>query len=80
MRQKILKAKALFPLPSAAHLLPRFSLRSQHPELSVDALMQLYSRIYGFNIGYDFYTPIVCVCQELFCAGGGQVNIPEPLL
>ena len=28
---------ALFPLPSAAHLLLRFSLRSQLPELSVDA-------------------------------------------
>ena len=33
-----------FPLPSAAHLLLRFSLRSQPPELSVDALAALLPR------------------------------------
>ena len=42
--------------------------------------IQLYSRIDGFNIGYDFYTPNVCVCQELFYAVGGQISIPGPLL
>ena len=36
MRQKILRLRP-FPLPSTAHLLLRFSLRSQPPELSVDA-------------------------------------------
>ena len=40
--------------------------------------LQLYSRIDGFDIGYDFYTPIMYVCQELFCASDGQVNIPGP--
>ena len=33
-----------FPVPSAAHLLLRFSLRSQPPELSVDALAALLPR------------------------------------
>ena len=33
-----------FPVPSAAHLLLRFSLRSQLPELSVDALAVLLPR------------------------------------
>ena len=38
-----------FPVPSAAHLLPRFSLRFQHPELSVDALAVLLPRLwFGF--------------------------------
>ena len=35
-----------FPLPSAAHLLLRFSLRSQPPELSVDALTALLPRLW----------------------------------
>ena len=34
--------------------------------------MQLYSRFFGFNIGYAFYTPSVCVCQALFYAPRGQ--------
>ena len=35
-----------FPVPSAAHLLLRFSLRSQLPELSVDALTALLPRLW----------------------------------
>ena len=46
IRHRILGDFTPFPLPSAAHLLPRFSLRSQLPELSVDALTVLLPRLW----------------------------------
>ena len=68
------KGSTLFPLPSAAHLLPRFSLRSQLPELSVDALNSFTPASMVSISGYALYTTEVYVCQELFCVCGGQAQ------
>ena len=72
-----------FPLPSAAHLLPRFSLCSQLCRTLCGCALQLYFRFVGFNLCYALYTPFVYVCQELFFAERGLfsrrfVNIPAP--
>ena len=72
LRQKILW-KIHFPLPSAAHLLPRFSLRSQLPELSVDAHCSFTSASMVLVSSYAFYTIDVCVCQELIFSSDGQM-------
>ena len=61
----------LFPVPSAAHLLLRFSLRSQPPELSVDALAVLLP-LRWFPMNLLHLTIYLSVCQELFFAGGGM--------
>ena len=65
MRQKILRSTH-FPLPSAAHLLPRFSLCSQLCRTLCGCALQLYFRFVGFNLCYAIYTSFVYVCQELF--------------
>ena len=66
-----------FPLPSAAHLLLRFSLRSQLPELSVDALRSFTSASLVWIL-LPYLTTVLSVCQELFSAGGG--NGCQPLI
>ena len=60
-----------FPLPSAAHLLPRFSLCSQLCRTLCGCALQLYFRFVGFNLCYAIYTSFVYVCQELFFAERG---------
>ena len=60
-----------FPLPSAAHLLLRFSLRSQLPELSVDALRSFTSASLVWIL-LPYLTTVLSVCQELFSTGGGN--------
>ena len=60
-----------FPLPSAAHLLPRFSLCSQLCRTLCGCALQLYFRFVGFDLCYALYTPFVYVCQELFFAERG---------
>lgn len=60
-----------FPLPSAAHLLPRFSLCSQLCRTLCGCALQLYFRFVGFNLCYAIYTSFVYVCQELFFAWRG---------
>ena len=60
-----------FPVPSAAHLLLRFSLRSQPPELSVDALATLLP-LRWFHMDLLHLTIDSSVCQELFSATGGM--------
>ena len=69
----------LFPLPSTAHLLPRFSLRSQHPELSVDAPMQLYSRIDGFLYDMLFIQHLCTFVKNFFAPLVDKVSIPGQL-
>ena len=69
LRQKILRGSPLFSLPSAAHLLPRSSPRSQPPGLSVDALAALLPlRWFGRYLNCSFYTSGLSVCQALFFA------------
>ena len=63
--------RTLFPLPSAAHLLLRFSLRSQLPELSVDALRSFTSASLVCLL-LPYLTTQLSVCQELFSATGGN--------
>ena len=63
--------RTLFPLPSAAHLLLRFSLRSQLPELSVDALRSFTSASLVCLL-LPYLTTQLSVCQELFSASGGN--------
>ena len=71
------QGKAPFPLPSAAHLLPRFSLRSQPPELSVDAHLQLYSRICGFiNMLCFLYTICVHLSRTFLRLVWTSINTP----
>ena len=60
-----------FPLPSAAHLLLRFSLRSQLCETLCGCAAQFYFRLNGFNI-WDYLTIYLSVCQELFSTGDGN--------
>ena len=73
LRHRILGDFTPFPLPSAAHLLPRFSLRSQLPELSVDALTVLLPRLwFGAISGYSHLIMHLSVCQELFSARDGM--------
>ena len=60
-----------FPLPSAAHLLPRFSLCSQLCRTLCGCALQLYFRFVGFDLCYALYTSFVYVCQELFFAWRG---------
>ena len=64
-----------FPLPSAAHLLPRFSLRSQLCRTLCGCALQLYFRFVGFNLCYAIYTSFVYVCQELFFAWRGLLRV-----
>ena len=61
-----------FPLPSAAHFseslfAPLSALRN-----SLWMRFRFYSRLNGFKLCYALYTRNVFVCQELFCAVGGQ--------
>ena len=61
LRQKILRGSPLFSLPSAAHLLPRSSPRSQPPGLSVDALAALLPlRWFQFML-----RPLYIICVRL---------------
>ena len=77
MRQKILW-KNHFPLPSAAHLLPRLSLRSQLCGTLCGCALQLYSRVNGFLLCYECYTPRVSICQALFFTVCGQAVKATP--
>ena len=88
LRQKILRGSPLFSLPSAAHLLPRSSPRSQPPGLSVDALAALLPlRWFGRYLNCSFYTSGLSVCQALFFVWGkhfwsvkgraGFLTVPE---
>ena len=71
LRRKILRPKARSPRPLRPICCIALSLRSQHPELSVDACVALLP-LRRFKICYAYLTPNVCVCQELFFTGGGQ--------
>ena len=65
------KAHARSPRPQRPICGIASSLRSQHPELSVDACAALLPHR-RFNICYGYLTPNVYVCQELFFAADGQ--------
>ena len=79
MRQKILRENPVPTALSGPFAAPLFAPLSATGTLCGCAL-QLYSRFYGFKICYACYTLCVCVCQELFCAADGQLNIPGQLL
>ena len=61
----------LFPLPSAAHLLLRFSLRSQPYETLCGCAAQFYFRLNGLYM-CNYLTIHLSVCQALFSAPCGN--------
>ena len=71
LRQKILGTSP-FPLPSAAHLPTRFSLRSQLHGTLCGCAADFTSASTVSYLSYAHYTPVVSICQALFFISGGH--------
>ena len=75
LRQKILGDRPLSHCPLRPICCPAFrsalSTRNSLWRRSAALLPLLW-----FNLCYACYTTEVCVCQELFCATGGQISTP----
>ena len=81
------KGCSLFPLPSAAHLLPRFSLRSQLCETLCGCAVQFYFRFFGLPMVTLFNYKTVRLSRAFFhvrwkwlpfAALHGKIKLLEP--